>query len=190
MTMNRRIALCFLSCAPLLTACFQAIDSSADKGSAVEPLPVDFGSAPDPGDGTIPTLLDTPAIQVVTDISAGVVPGANTMEPCDATSAQARWILMTYCGNCHSSKAPSVMASFGFIDDTAKLLDPRNPTDIPGVPHLLKGNPKGSRIYQRIILGTLRGAMPPVNLDPTLPENPRPNISDYSVLYEWIKSCL
>ena len=107
---------------------------------------------------------------------------------------QANWILMTYCGNCHSSKAASIngIPPFGFIDDTTKLLDPNNPTDLtsPPVPFLVKGDPKGSRIYQRIVLGNQKGAMPPVYNDPTLPALPRPNVSDFSVLYTWIKHCL
>jgi hypothetical protein len=70
------------------------------------------------------------------------------------------------------------------------MLDPANLTDIPGVPFLVKSSPKASRLYQRIILGNQKGAMPPVYDDPTLAAYPRPNVSDYSVLNEWIKSCL
>lgn len=187
--MDHRIPLLFL-CAASSAAC--GLDTNADRGSTPDVLPLDFGSAPDPGDGSIPTILSTPPIQVVTDLSAGVVAGANTMTPCDATGAQALFILDLYCGACHGSKiaSPQGNPAWNYVDIPSKMLDPTNITDLKDVPFLVKGSPKGSRIYQRIVLGNQKGAMPPVYDDPTLPVYPRPNISDYSVLNEWIKSCL
>jgi len=189
--MDHRISILLLF-PPLSAACIGELDNGAARGSPPEILPVAFGHAPDPGDGATPTLLDTPPIQVVTDLAAGVVKGADTMTPCDATGAQALFILETYCGSCHGSNllVGQGAPAWNYVDVPARMLDATNRTDIEGVPFLVQANPKGSRIYQRIVLGNQKGAMPPVNNDPTLPVYPRPNVSDYSVLYEWIKSCL
>lgn len=189
--MDHRLPLLLLL-APLSAACIGELDNGADRGSPPKILPIALGQAPDPGDGATPTLLETPAIQVVTDLGAGVIEGSNTMNPCDATGAQALFILQTYCGACHGSKLQTGQGvpPWNYVDVPSKMLDPAHTTDIAGVPFLAKASPKGSRIYQRIILGNQKGAMPPVYDDPTLPVYPRPNVSDYSVLNEWIKSCL
>ena len=50
---------------------------------------------------------------------------------------------------------------------------------------LVPGDPDHSRIYLR----TLHGEMPPPDII-GLPANPRPSVSDLSVLRHWIESCV
>lgn len=194
--MNYRV---FSICGVLLTGCFQTLDTGSDKGSTPLRLPLDFGSVDDPGDGTIPAQTSTPAIQVVTDLGTDPSPGTpQTTKPCDAISAQAIAILTTNCGKCHGSQTvigglPAAQGNppWNYVDDPQKMLNPSNVTDLNGtngnplVPFLTNGDPRGSRIYQRMTVANLMaGVMPPST------EKQRPTISDFSLLNAWIKNCL
>jgi hypothetical protein len=201
--MDHRVLLFSLLSIPLFAACMQELDTGADKGSTPQTVTgqLDPGTVPDPGDGTIPDQTFTPEIQITTDISKK--PVGTTKSSCDAIKQQAMWILTTTCGGCHGSQlsvevgAPNPaqgQPQWNFVDDPGRMMttiDLQTGTLATGVPFLVKGDPKGSPIYQRIILGLEQGAMPPVYPSPTIPPvQPRPSISDYSILHEWIKSCL
>lgn len=195
--MNYRVLLAMI-CVPV-AGCFQALDTGADKGSTPVSLPLDFGSSPDPGDGTIPQVTSTPAIQIVTDL--GTDPDLSTPQttkPCDAISAQVAGILSTNCDKCHGGQTviggvPAAQGNpaWNYVDDPQKMLDANNLTDLNGqngnplVPFLTKGNPRASRIYQRITVPNLgAGVMPPST------EQQRPTISDFSLVNAWITNCL
>src|SRR5262249_12088896 len=66
------------------------------------------------------------------------------------------------------------------VSATAKDPDTHQPARF-----LTPGDPEHSRIYLR----PLAGEMPPPDVI-GLPPNPRPSVSDLSVLKHWIKSCI
>jgi hypothetical protein len=188
--MKHRFSLLLLLCIPA-AGCFQELDTGADKGSKADLLPIDFGSAPDPGDGGIPTLTETPPIQVVTDLGAGVDKSYGLVsDVCKTTTAQATWILGTYCGACHETPNKLGLPAYDYILDFNRLMDPASETDLPNVRFLVRGDPANSRIYQRVSARVGKAAMPPISNDSSSAAIPRPTISDVSVLQEWIKSCL
>src|SRR5207253_2582086 len=98
---------------------------------------------------------------------------------------QATEILRTNCAGCHGGGSPGAhKGDFDFVLDFDRLKVARSID--PGMPRFaVPGFPDASRVYVRIA----RGEMPP---PPALgvPPLPRPTVSDFSVLYEWIASCL
>lgn len=141
----------------------------------------------DPITGEPPVVTETPPIQTR---------DGSTDDPCVQTTQQAYRIRETFCSSCHAP--PASFGGFNFILDDAKLVDPTvgisNKTrDDAGklVRLIIPGDPDNSWIYQRVqhTLAAPRGQMPPLNTDPTLPQNPRPSVSDISVLREWIENC-
>jgi hypothetical protein len=69
--------------------------------------------------------------------------------------------------------------------DDAKLSDPSHMSST-GLPYVAPGDPAHSRIYQRVT----NGEMPPIQVSVDQEANPRPTISDISVLREWITNCV
>jgi hypothetical protein len=141
----------------------------------------------DPITGEPPVVTETPPIQTR---------DGSTDDPCVQTTQQAYRIRETFCSSCHAP--PASFGGFNFILDDAKLVDPAvgisNKTrDDAGklVRLVIPGDPDNSWIYQRVqhTRAAPRGQMPPLNTDPTLPQNPRPTVSDISVLREWIENC-
>jgi hypothetical protein len=152
--------LLLLSCASLQGSCWQLLDSGAAATANAPP----------------PIALETPAIDLPD--------GGSTTDPCDLTTLQATEILRTNCASCHGGDSPGAHKGetpFDFVLDFDKLKVARS--TVTGMPRFaVPGHPDGSRVYVRIA----RGEMPPVQMPPL----PRPTVSDISVLYEWIASCL
>ena len=155
-------------CALSGLGCLQKLDEHAAKGD-----PTDAGPA-----------LETPPIQLPG--------GGTTQNPCDLTTAQARAILRAYCAVCHGGQTPEAnQGRFDFLLDFQRLTmtrsqsarDPRDPSQ--GMVFLVPGDPEDSRVYQRIA----DDEMPPMLLGGSDPL-PRPSISEISVLYTWISSCV
>ena len=162
----KRVILLLLWAAP---AC-QPLDENAAKGD-----PNAKGPA-----------LDTPPIDLPN--------GSSTNDPCAATTWHATDILTTYCASCHGGGNDGARAGqppFDYVLDFARMTtarsatvpDPRNPS--LGMVFMVPGDPEDSRVYQRIA----NGEMPPM-LPVGLPQPPRPTISDISVLYTFITSCM
>jgi hypothetical protein len=119
--------------------------------------------------------LDTPAIDL---------PDGSTTDPCVLTTLQATEILRTNCAGCHGGGPGENRGEFDFILDFDKLKVARSKST--GMPRfVVPGFPEASRVYLRI---ARREMPPPQPLG--LPPLPRPTVSDISVLYEWIASCL
>lgn len=157
----------------LICACIQELDPDASSGGG------------DSGDDS-EVLLDTPPIDL---------PGGGTTDdPCEVTTAQAMEILDTTCGSCHGGGSPGARQGqppFDYVLDVDKLIAARSESvpdpDDPslGMRFLIPGDPEGSRLYARIVAGE----MPP-DVPVGLPEIPLPTVSDMSVLYTWINSCV
>jgi hypothetical protein len=161
-----RVAIFLVLFAP--DSCLQMLDEGAAKG--------------DPNAGKTPAL-DTPPIELPN--------GGSTQNACDRTTAQARDILGRYCGPCHGGATPDAHRGcppFDFVLDFQRLTmtrsetakDPRDPSQ--GMVFVIPGDPEYSRVYQRVA----DDEMPPKSVDP----KSRPNFSDISVLYTWIKNCV
>jgi hypothetical protein len=153
--------------APLQHGCFQPLDTAATKGSS--------SSAETPP----PIALKTPPISLPS--------GGTTTDPCVLTTLQARDILRTDCAGCHGGGSPGAHQGetpFDFVLDFDKLKVARSTA--PGMPRFaVPGFPEASRVYVRVA----RGEMPPVQPLGS-PALPRPTVSDISVLYQLIASCL
>ena len=158
-------------CALAGPACLQKLDENAAKG---DPKAI---QAP---------ALDTPPIELPG--------GGTTLDPCDRTNAQAQIILRTYCAGCHGGEAPGADKGhppFDFVLDLARLTttrcasvpDPHDPSQ--GMLFVAPMDPESSRIYLRM----RDNEMPPMPLGGSDPL-PRPSISEVSVIYTWIKSCV
>lgn len=157
-----------VTCALAAPACFQQLDEGAASGDDTE------------------TSLDTPPIDL---------PGGDTTtDPCVANQRAALAALQTYCADCHGGGSPGARRGqppFDFVLDVGRLMtarsesvpDPHDPS--MGMRFLVPGDPPSSRVYQRIAADEMPPTLP-VGLDPL----PRPTISDVSVLYTWIASCI
>ena len=128
--------------------------------------------------------LDTPAI--------ALPDGGVAEDACAATNAQAIDVLRKNCARCHggaNAGARQGQPPFDFVLDIDRLTSAVSGTvrDAAGKPvrFLVPGEPDHSRIYVRIAMGE----MPPPDVI-GLPANPRPSVSDLSVLREWITNCL
>jgi hypothetical protein len=161
--------LSLLLCAAL-PACFQDLDENAAKGD-----PNAQGPA-----------LDTPPIDLPN--------GDTAPNGCAAVTWQATDMLRTYCGQCHGGQdagARRGQPPFDYVLDfqrmasarSATVPDPRDPTQ--GMVFMVPGDPEDSRVYQRIYDNEMPPQLP-VGLDPL----PRPSVSDISVLYTFIASCM
>jgi len=156
------------------------------------------GEAPPPEEEV--TLIGTPEIEYVTPDGGA----ATTTDPCEATTAHATTILLRSCTPCHGG-GPGRMQGvppFDYVLDLERLMGARStaipdPTAPPenqdprlpgflGMRFLIPGDPVNSRIYFRMS----RGEMPPLPADGLPDVRFRPTISDFSVIREWIASCL
>jgi hypothetical protein len=159
--------------------CYQPVDAGAAKGG------VSLAPSGAAGSGGHTVALDTPPIELDDQ-------GNTTTDPCEATRAQSQDILSNYCGRCHggaSAGAHQGQPPFDYVLDPAKLKTAvsatvKDPVTMQPVRFLLPGAPARSRVYVRVAVGE----MPPPDIV-GLPANPRPTISDLSVLYEWIAHC-
>ncbi len=168
-------------CSSAALGCFYAtldhdeLDSkAAGAREEVEALQPDAGSG-------YTVSLDTPAIEIDFE-------GDTTLDSCVATTTQARAILERNCAGCHAP--PAAMGGFRSILDFPVLLTLtsstlRDPVSGELVRLVVPGDPDGSRLYRR----AASNEMPPMR-DASLPQLPRPNISDISVLRQWIEACL
>jgi len=148
------------------------------------------------------TLILTPPIDFV---QPDGTPGSTTV-PCEATSAHAATIFLLNCAGCHGGRTAGERQGqppFDYVLDPERLMTARSATvpdplappenQIPNTPtfegmrFIVPGDPDHSRIYLRVT----RKEMPPppiVGMTDTLKS--RPNVSDFSVLREWITNCL
>jgi len=148
-------------CALAGHACLQKVDENAAKGD--------------------PKALQTPALDTPPIELPG---GGTTQNSCDLTNAQARAIVRTYCARCHGGQAPGEDKGdppFDFVLDLERLTTTRWESMLFVTP----GDPDSSRVYLRMA----NDEMPPMPLGGT-DQPPRPSISEISVLYAWIKSCV
>ncbi|HEX4353037.1 MAG TPA: hypothetical protein VHZ95_08990 [Polyangiales bacterium] len=156
-----------------LAAC-QPLDSAAAAGDL---------QAVDVDDHTV--ALDPPAIELAD--------GGSVNDACAATTIQAHEILENNCARCHGGATPGARQGsppFDCVLDTTRLLTmvsatAVDPDTMQPAHFLVPGDPDHSRIYLR----PLHGEMPPPDVV-GLPPNPRPSVSDLSVLRQWISSCV
>jgi hypothetical protein len=165
----------------------EPVDSGCASPFALDPLGTVICG--DPVTGDPPVVTETPPIQTHD--------GGVTFDACVQTTEQALQIRETFCSGCHAP--PASQGGFNFILEDARLSDPvrgvsnktRNNLGQP-VRLVIPGDPDNSWIYQRIshTNAAPQGQMPPLTTDPTLPQNPRPSVSEISVVREWIDNCL
>jgi hypothetical protein len=163
-----------------LGACFQELDSGASSAQ----------TSVDPNAPVMHTVdLMTPAI----GLPAGSGPVMETDDACMATTVRATAILTTMCAPCHGGGPGQNLGQppFDYVLDVAKLLTAvsstvKDPVTMQPVRFLVPGDPDHSRIYVRMF----KREMPPGDVV-GLPPNPnRPNVSDISVIRQWIGHCL
>lgn len=155
----------------------QPLDTGAALG---EPFKAD--SAPAQGKSE---ALSTPDIELED--------GSVAADGCEAVTIQAYQILDRTCAHCHGGGAPGARQGTppfdcvlepermeSMVSATAKDPETHQPARF-----LKPGDPDHSRIYLR----PLAGEMPPPDII-GLPPNPRPSVSDLSVLRHWIESCV
>jgi hypothetical protein len=173
-------ALVAIGIAGSAAGCFYAtLDHDELDAKAAGPAAPESGEADAGGGYTV--SLDTPAIEL--DFN-----GETTRDACVATTQQARAILEENCSGCHAP--PAAMGGFRSILDFSVLVTltsstARDPATGQPARLVIPGDPDGSRLYRR----AAGGEMPPMR-DASLPQLPRPSISDISVLRQWIDQCL
>jgi hypothetical protein len=131
------------------------------------------------------SALDTSAIELPD--------GGTARDGCEATNIEARAILERTCARCHGGGGPGARQGappFDSVLDTTRLVTMVSATAKDTDTHkparfLVPGDPDHSRIYLR----PLNGEMPPPDVI-GLPPNPRPSVSDLSVLRHWVESCV
>ncbi len=169
--MHRHSSLLLLACLPLLLGgCFQQLDA----GAAGE-LPCDFGNVcPPPADGTIPVMTSTPPILLAD--------GRTTTDPCVKVLEDSRAIRKATCAGCHDGQG-ALGAPLTFVLDDDACAQKESSPKYMRQRYVVPGDPEHSLIYQRAVVV---GDMPPTSTDVANGNNPRPSISDYSVLRQWI----
>ena len=156
-----------------LAAC-QPLDTGAALG---EPYTNDAAAAS--------AALDQPALDLGD--------GKQANNGCEAVQLQAFEILDRNCAHCHGGDTPGARQGTPPFDcvlepermSTMLSVTAKDPDTLQPARFLVPGDPGHSRIYQR----TLHGEMPPPDVI-GLPANPRPSVSDLSVLRHWIESCI
>lgn len=119
--------------------------------------------------------------------------GGFASDGCAATRAEAYAILERTCARCHGGDNPGARQGtppFGSVLDPTQMTTMVSATAKDPATHeparfLVPGDPDSSRIYLR----PLNAEMPPPDVI-GLPPNPRPSVSDLSVLRHWIESCV
>jgi hypothetical protein len=119
--------------------------------------------------------------------------GGTASDACQATTRDAAAILEQNCARCHGGDNPGARQGtppFDCVLDTDRLVTMvsatvKDPLSMQPARFLMPGAPDRSRIYLR----PLNGEMPPPDII-GLPANPRPSVSDLSVLRQWIASCV
>ena len=163
-------ALFFVLLGPFLAAACQRVDA----GAAGE-LPCDFGNVcPPPADGTIPVITTTPPI-LLND-------GTTTTDPCVKVFEDSRSVRKATCAGCHDGQG-ALGAPLTFILDDDECAQREASSKYAGQHYVTPGDPEHSLIYRRAVLV---GDMPPQSTDVTNGTNPRPTVSDFSVLRQWI----
>jgi hypothetical protein len=158
--------------AALSPACFQSLDSSADKATR--------GVVPAEGPSTaieptaIPISLDPDDEQRTTD------------DPCQKTRLDKTQILTAHCSKCHSGSGAKGLPPFDFVLDDARLVSSMwVRTGQPSQRFLIPGDPDHSALFLRASTD-----MPPIPTDVGTSGELAPSASDLSVLREWILHCL
>jgi hypothetical protein len=174
--MRKAVLVVLLLSAPVASACFQALDTTASSGQPiVQPPPEsDAGLSTVILPGARPFGFFDDNGQPVTSDTA-----------CDATRVQATSILTKYCAACHGGRTPGERAGsppFDFVLDPVKLTSTWTLNTTPPSLFVVPGDPDHSMLYLR----ARRGEMPPASEA----QLPRPTISDLSVLNQWISNCL
>jgi hypothetical protein len=162
-----------LPCVLLVGACLQPVDDNA----ATPPPPVDPNAQP------TTTILPT-ALPIGLSVDDE---GQTTDDPCVKTRRDKTEILTAYCAPCHSGATALGLPPWNFVLDDAKLVTEQWIREgQPPQRFVIPGDPDHSAIYVR---AAIVGDMPPQPTDLGSPRNPRPSLSDLSVLREWIMHC-
>jgi hypothetical protein len=119
--------------------------------------------------------------------------GETPASGCEALQIQAHDILETNCARCHGGDNPGARQGtppFDCVLDPERMVSmvsatAKDPDTLQPARFLKPGDPDHSRIYLR----PYNGEMPPPDVI-GLPPNPRPSVSDLSVLRQWIASCV
>lgn len=119
--------------------------------------------------------------------------GSTPSTGCDAIRIQAHDILANNCAHCHGGDNPGARQGtppFDCVLDPDRMVSmvsatAKDPDTLQPARFLKPGDPDHSRIYLR----PYNGEMPPPDVV-GLPANPRPSVSDLSVLRQWIESCV
>jgi hypothetical protein len=161
-----------------ILGCCLAAACQPVNSDAVGEQPCDFGNVcPAPADGTIPVMTATPPI-LLDD-------GTFTNDPCVKVMQDSRKVRQVACAGCHNGQG-ALGAPLTFIMDDDECAQKEASAKFSGQHYLVPGDPEKSLIYKRAVLV---GDMPPQSTDVANGTNPRPTISDYSVLRQWIQ-CL
>jgi hypothetical protein len=174
--MRKAVLVVLLLSAPVASACFQALDTTASSGQQIVQPP------PESDAGLSTVILPGPPPFAFFDDKGQLVMSDT---PCDATRVQATTILTKYCAGCHGGRTPGERAGsppFDFVLDPVKLTSTWTLNTTPPSLFVVPGDPDHSRLYLR----ARRGEMPPASET----QLPRPSISDLSVLNYWISNCL
>lgn len=144
--------------------------------------------APVVGGCGLGVLSRTPSPDAAQDLAPPpltVCDPANLPSPgCAQTCADAQTILQTSCGACHGGV--TLNTPLQAITDYHALSNvPASSKYPPGQVYVLPGDPDHSLLYERIV----SREMPPPNHD-VAPPLPSPSVSDWSILREWIQSCI
>ena len=129
--------------------------------------------------------LETPALELAD--------GRIARDSCEAVRLEAYEILDRTCAHCHSGDTPGARQGtppFDCVLDEERMVSmvsqaAKDPVTKKPARFLVPGDADHSRIYLR----PLHGEMPPPDVI-GLPANPRPSVSDLSVLRHWIQSCV
>ena len=158
----------------ILGSCLGTACQPVDAGAAGT-LPCDFGNVcPLPKDGTIPVLTTTPPI-LLDD-------GTFTTDPCVKVLQDSRKIRAANCAACHDGQG-ALGSPLTFILDDDECTQKEASSRFVGQHYVIPGQPEQSLVYRRAVLV---GDMPPRSTDVANGINPRPTVSDQSVLRQWI----
>jgi hypothetical protein len=119
--------------------------------------------------------------------------GRTTNTGCEAVELQAFDILERTCARCHGGDTAGARQGtppFDCVLEPERMVSmvsatAKDPEGLQPARILVPGDAAHSRLYLR----SLHGEMPPPDVI-GLPANPRPSVSDLSVLRHWIDSCM
>ena len=175
--------LCLLLSVSLAAGCLQKVDEGLAVGAREIDPPACGGAQ---GFACMfPVNTTDPGVGLKADEGGEVTQNAASGDGCAKVDLDATDILQRKCAGCHDGPGTAMNSPLTFIMDPDQLMTRPPSMQFTGERYVLPGNPARSLIYQRAVINKDM----PYSSSTLVPANLL-TVSESSVLYQWIASCV